>query len=222
MVWFKHEKPPEPSMKKLIFALCAAALPAAFAAEGGAGDLPEPFGYPSTLLDAPATLAEPPGGYVQTGRLRSMLGEARLAPIAERHQAAHLREGAGDFARDYACLTGTEGGRPVILWLIATGSEELTEAQLEWTETVPRSCGRLQARELPVRLGRIGLGMTKAEVAEHLGTASWDDGFGWRFWFSQRFLKNARGLQELELNWLGVQFEAGRVKRAFASLVRNP
>lgn len=209
-------------MKHLIFALCASVSACAAQAAGGPGDLPEPFGYPSTLLDAPATLAERPGGYVQIGRERSELGGTRLAPLVERHQAAHLREGAGDFARDYACLAGTEDGRPAILWLIATGSAELTEAQLEFVESVPRSCGRLKARDLPVRLGRVGLGMTEAEVMEHLGPASYDDGFGWRFWFSQRFLKNARGLQELELNWLGVELEEGRVKRAFISLVRNP
>lgn len=210
-------------MKKLLLALAAAAPLAACAASEGLH--PEPFGYPSALLDAPATLAEPAGGFVQLGRDRLELGEARLGEAAERRHIAMLREGSGVFARDYACLTGTEGGRELIVWLIATGSEALTEAQVEWVaegEETPRSCARLPITDLPVRLGKIGLGMTEKDVTDLIGKPSYAEGSGWKFWFSQRFLKNARGLQELELNWLGIRFEKGRAARAFASLVRNP
>lgn len=104
----------------------------------------------------------------------------------------------------------------MIVWLIATASSEITEAQIEWVKDereVPRTCGRLEARNLPVRLGLTGLGMTEKEVAEHIGKPSHEDGFGWKFWFSQRFLKNARGLEELELNWVGLKFKDGRVDR---------
>jgi hypothetical protein len=42
------------------------------------------------------------------------------------------------------------------------------------------------------------------------------------YWFSQRFLRNARNLQELELNWLSVHFdEQGLVDKAFISQVTN-
>ena len=63
---------------------------------------------------------------------------------------------------------------------------------------------------------------TPKQSAEAVGIPSYNDGFGWQFWFSQRFLKNARGLQELELDWLGVEFQNGRAVRGFASLVKNP
>ncbi|MDO5530637.1 hypothetical protein [Sutterella sp.] len=210
-------------MKKLFLALAAAAPLAVCAAPEGLHS--EPFGYPSALLDAPATLGAPAGGFVQIGRERLELGEAALGEAAHRRHLALLREGSGVFARDYTCLTGTEGGRELIVWLIATGSEALTEAQVEWVADgaeVPRSCARLAMTDLPVRLGKIGLGMTEKDVTDLIGAPSYSEGSGWKFWFSQRFLKNARGLQELELNWLGVRFEKGRAVRAFASLVKNP
>ena len=205
--------------------LTSALIAAAFWSASAGAESASPFGYPSTTLDAPATLTEPPGGFVQFGRETFTLGSADLKSAAERHRAARLREGSGYFERDYSCFAGTEGGRPMIVWLIATASESITEAQIEWAkdaQSVPRTCARLAARDLPVRLGLTGLGMTEKEVAEHIGKPSHEDGFGWKFWFSQRFLKNARGLEELELNWLGLKFKEGRVVRGFASFTRNP
>lgn len=35
-------------------------------------------------------------------------------------------------------------------------------------------------------------------------------------------LRNARNLQELELNWLAVLFKDGKAEKAFISLVKNP
>ncbi len=200
-------------------------IAAFFAAAPAGAETASPFGYPSTTLDAPATFTEPVGEFVRFGREPFFLGSAGLRDAAERFHAARLREGAGYFERDFACFAGTEGGRPMIVWLIATASSEITEAQIEWVKDereVPRTCGRLEARNLPVRLGLAGLGMTEKEVAEHIGKPSHEDGFGWKFWFSQRFLKNARGLEELELNWVGLKFKDGRVDRGFASFTRNP
>ena len=45
---------------------------------------------------------------------------------------------------------------------------------------------------------------------------------GWHYWFSQRFLRNKRGLQELELNWLAVHYDDdGLVDKTFSSQVTN-
>ena len=147
-------------------------IAAFFAAAPAGAETASPFGYPSTTLDAPATFTEPVGEFVRFGREPFFLGSAGLRDAAERFHAARLREGAGYFERDFACFAGTEGGRPMIVWLIATASSEITEAQIEWVKDereVPRTCGRLEARNLPVRLGLAGLGMTEKEVAEHIG-----------------------------------------------------
>ena len=200
------------------FALAALTLvlPVSGASAGSLGDNgahAAPFGYPSTALNAPATLAE-----------RLQLGEAELETAALRWGAARLREGTGLFERDYACFEGTESGKPILLWLISSDLKTVTEAQIErvTSERIPAHCGKLVGTDLPVRLGRVGLDMTPKQSAEAVGIPSYNDGFGWQFWFSQRFLKNARGLQELELDWLGVEFQNGRAVRGFASLVKNP
>jgi len=49
-------------------------------------------------------------------------------------------------------------------------------------------------------MSQSNMGLTPKQSAEAVGIPSYNDGFGWQFWFSQRFLKNARGLQELELD----------------------
>lgn len=115
-------------------------------------------------------------------------------------------------------------GKPMIVWFIATDSDFVTEAQLEWAgeRTVPEICRRLDAEHLPVQIGRIGLGMESALVNELLGRASYKDEAGWHYWFSQRFLRNKRGLQELELNWLAVHYDDdGLVDKTFSSQVTN-
>ena len=112
----------------------------------------------------------------------------------------------------------------MIAWFIATDSDFVTEAQLEWAgeRTVPEFCRRLDAEHLPVQIGRIGLGMESALVNELLGRASYKDEAGWHYWFSQRFLRNKRGLQELELNWLAVHYDDdGLVDKTFSSQVTN-
>ena len=75
------------------FALAALTLvlPVSGASAGSLGDNgahTAPFGYPSTALNAPATLAEPPAAYVQIGRERLQLGEAELETAALRWGAA--------------------------------------------------------------------------------------------------------------------------------------
>lgn len=205
------------------FLRCFAPLPLVFIA--GAAAALEPFSYPSTLLDAPATLAEPPASFLRIGKPKIELGQTTLKEAADFTGATRLREGKGLFARDYMCLTGTENRRAVIAWVIASGTQTVSEAQLEWLkpgEPSPSYCKAVPVNRLPFRLGKVGLGMTKTLVLEVMGKPSYETADGWSYWFSQRWLRNERNLQELELNWLGLQFEDGRVKRAFNSLVKNP
>ena len=94
---------------------------------------------------------------------------------------------------------------------------------LELARAARRALGLVRVDLLPAGAPwQKGLDMTPKQSAEAVGIPSYNDGFGWQFWFSQRFLKNARGLQELELDWLGVEFQNGRAVRGFASLVKNP
>lgn len=202
--------------------VCAAALFASLSvfAQDPAG----PFGYPAGLLDAPATLSSPAADYLRLGKPKAALERTKLEDVARLTQGTRLSEGSGVYRRDTLCLTGTEGGRPVVAWLIATASEYITEAQLEWVKPgeIPGYCRALPGRLLPLRLGKIGLGMTKADVQKELGDPSHVDSAGWHYWFSQRFSRNERDLQELRLNWLAVQYDRrGRIKKAFISQVTN-
>lgn len=189
--------------------------------------------YPASLLEAPATLEVPPADFVRLGKPVVRLGVTTLEEAATLTNGTRLREGRGVFARDVMCLSGTEDGRPVLAWLIASDTSHVSEVQLYWGDEaaesepggakVPRICRKLPAQRLPVRLGKIGLGMSKKDVTALVGAPSHVAEDGWHYWFSQRFLRNERNLQELELNWLAVRFDAeGRAERAFISLVKNP
>lgn len=204
--------------------LVGALLPFTMMGSLCAQDINEPFSYPTGLLDAPATLATPVGDSARIGKSIVVLESTKLADLAELTGATHLSEGRDVFRRDTLCLTGSEHGKPVIAWFIATDSEYVTEAQLEWVNDrhVPEYCRRLPPERLPIQLSKVGLGMTQSEVQELLGPASSQDDNGWHYWFSQRFLRNDRGLQELELNWLAVRFDdQGLVSQAFISQVTN-
>lgn len=203
---------------------------------GYAGELlaepPLPMAYPGSLLEAPATLEEPPADFVRLGKPVVRLDVTTLEEAAVLTNGTRFREGRGVFARDIMCLSGTEDGRPVLAWLIASDTVRVSEVQLFWGDEpdegvpggeAPRVCRRLAPEHLPIRLGKIGLGMTKKDVWEFVGAPSHVAEDGWHYWFSQRFLRNARNLQELELNWLAVRFDdEGRAERAFISLVKNP
>lgn len=200
-------------------------LPILALVSGTASAAGGPAGYPATLMDAPATLTEPPAPFVRLGKPVVTLEKTTLEDVALRTGGMRLSEGRGIFLRDILCLAGTEGGRPMRLWLIATDGPRVSEAQLEWMaegEKPDPVCRSLSPERLPVRLGKVGLGMTKEAVLELLGPASLDAADGWHYWFSQRFLRNERNFQMLELNWLGVRFEDGRAVRLFSSQATNP
>lgn len=214
-------------MRKIPHAFLPAALPLAALLAAGAGlaaPAAEPFGYPASAIEAPATLADPPAALVHIGAESVRLGVTLLDAVAAPRGARIRHEGEGDFARDWACLTGGDRSRPFVLWLIATGSPRISEAQLERRAegAVPAFCGRIGEAEDAVRFGAASLGMSLDEADARLGAASHEDGFGWRFWLSQQFVKNSRGLEGLELNWLGARFRDGRAERLFTSFVRNP
>lgn len=212
------------SYKQNIRRLVGALLPFTMMGSLCAQDINEPFSYPTGLLDAPATLTTPVGNTARIGKPKIILESTKLADLADLTGATRLSEGRDAFRRDTLCLTGTDHGKPVIAWFIATDSEYVTEAQLAWVkdQRVPEFCRRLPPEQLPIQLGKVGLGMTQAEVQDLLGPASSQDTSGWHYWFSQRFFRNDRGLQELELNWLAVRFDQnGLVSQAFISQVTN-
>ena len=122
--------------------------------------------------------------------------------------ATRLSEGDGVFRRDTLCLTGTTHGKPMIVWFIATDSDFVTEAQLEWAgeRTVPETAAGSTPSTFPSRSAALVLAWSPT-WNELLGRASYKDEAGWHYWFSQRFLRNKRGLQELELNWLAVHYD---------------
>ncbi len=214
-----------PNRSGLIFSLFFLAAVLAAPLSASAGGAAAPFVYPASLLDAPATLAEPPANFLRAGKPVVALDVTTLQAAADFFGATSLREGSGDFSRDYMCLDGTENGRPVRAWLIASGGERVSEAQLVSISPEEQKigrCSRLRVEMLPLRLGKIGIGMTKKLVLEFAGNPSDEDSDGWSYWFSQRWLRNERNLQELELNWLAVKFKGGVVERAFISLVKNP
>lgn len=206
-------------MRNLFVALLALTASVSWSADG-------PANYPNSLLEAPATLTEPPAPYVRIGLPQIKLEKTTLSDVANRTGGILVAEGRGLFRRNLLCLTGTENGRPMRLWLIATDSDRVSEAQLEWIpegEEASRACKALPPKSLPIRLGKVGLGMTQKEVLDFAGPPSMKADDGWHYWFSQRFLHNARGWQELELNWLGVLFDKdGRAVRLFNSQVTNP
>lgn len=184
----------------------------------------EPFAYPNKLLDAPATLTTPLGAETRLGKPKVVLEHTSLEALTALTGAPRMRDGRGDFARDLVCVTGTENARPMIVWFISSDNKTVTEVQTEWLDNrpAPSICKPLPAENLPVRLGKVGLGMTTKDVDDLLGTPSLSDETGWQFWFSQRFLRNARNLQELELNWLAVHFDKdGRVDKSFVAQVTN-
>ena len=183
-----------------------------------------PFAYPNRLLDAPATLSAPLGAEIRLGKPKIVLEHTPVQAVTDLTGAIRVRDGRGEFARDVLCVTGTENGKPLIAWFISSDTKTITEAQIEWLDKrmAPSVCKPLADEHLPIRIGKVGLGLSEKEVIESLGKPSLSDEDGWHYWFSQRFLRNDRNLQELELNWLAVHINsAGEVDRSFSAQVTN-
>lgn len=185
-----------------------------------------PFEYPSSLLESQASYSEPAGGYVRLGKPTVVLGVTTLEEAARYTGASRLRDGSGVFARDYMCLESSENGVRYLTWLVSSDTKHVTEAQIERIsneDQIPGYCRLLRKELQPVRLGKFGMPMSASEVNKFIGKPSSSSSDGWSYWFSQRFLRNEKNLQELELNWLAVEFNSnGTAVRAFASTVKNP
>lgn len=201
--------------KLWIFALGASLCSFSATAAG-----PQP--YPGALMDTPATKTTPPAAFVRLGKPVVAFEHTTMADVVALTGAKPVTEGRGMFRRDYVCLAGSENGRPMRLWLIATDGAAISEAQLEWADTPEAACTPLPKALLPVRLGKVGLGMTEKDLRGFQGAPSHTVENGWRFWFGQRWLRDERNFQKLELNWLGARVKRGRVDRLFASQVTNP
>lgn len=208
-----------PAKKLTALLASAAASSIVFASEG-------PFEYPSSLLESQATYTEPAGGFVRLGKPVIVLGLTTLEEAARYTGASRLRDGAGVFARDYMCLESMENGVRYLTWLVSSDTKHVTEVQIERItkeDQIPGYCSVLRKELQPVRIGKFGMPMKPAEVRRYVGEPSSSASDGWNYWFSQRFLRNSKNLQELELNWLAVQFDSdGAALRAFASTVKNP
>ena len=124
------------------------------------------------------------------------------------------------------CLESREDGVRYLTWLVSSDTKHVTEVQIERItneDQIPGYCRALKKELQPVRLGKFGMPMKSSDVRRYVGDPSSSASDGWSYWFSQRFLRNSRNLQELELNWLAVQFDSdGAALRAFASTVKNP
>lgn len=209
--------------KSAFIALCAPILTLTGVVQAQGQTSVGPFNYPASALEVPATLAQPPALNVHVADTVLRVGSDDLTQVAPKLGARVFEEGTGDYARSHACLVGSPvNNRTPVMWLIATGSPTLSEVQLEWRKKAPKACAQLPDGAT-LRLGKAELGIDEKRALEQLGKPSHRDGFGWNFWLSQQFTKNARGLEGLELDWLGVHFDdAGRVDKLFTSFVRNP
>lgn len=209
--------------KSAFIALCAPILTLASVVQAQGQTSVGPFNYPASALEVPATLAQPPALDVHIADAVLRVGTDDLTQVAKKLGARVFEEGTGDYARAHVCLAGRmEENRMPVMWLVATGSTTISEAQLEWRRRAPKVCTQLP-ESVTMRLGKAQLQLDEKTALERLGKPSHRDGFGWSFWLSQQFTKNARGLEGLELDWLGLHFDdTGRVDKLFTSFVRNP
>ena len=179
---------------------------------GAASAAGGPAGYPATLMDAPATLTEPPAPFVRLGKPVVMLEKTTLEDV----------------------VLHTGGMRLSPRDLVPCGHRRRTPhaslAHRNRRSARFRSAARMDGRGRKTRLRLpAAFARTSSRAARQSG-ARHEEGRrsraprprGWHYWFSQRFLRNERHFQMLELNWLGVRFEDGRAVRLFSSQVTNP
>lgn len=204
-------------MKRILSTLSLVLL----AGSAGAAEL-EPPGYPAVLLNAEPTLAAPPAPRLTLGNLGITLERTRLGDIARATSAPITRERDGDSVRDWICLSTTEGGRALRLWLMSAEPDGvITEAQVEPAAS-DRRCPRLPLEMMPVRLAN-GLhpGQSRADVIKSAGKPSLEED-GWLLYLADRPLAAAGGKTLNELNILGVKLVGGRVTRVLATQSTSP
>ena len=200
--------------------LCTLAL-ALLATPAGAAEL-EPPGYPAVLLNAEPTLATPPAPRLLLGNLGITLERTRLGDIARATGAPITRERESDSARDWICLSTTEAGRKLRVWLLSAEPDgAITEAQVEPAAN-DRRCPLLPPELMPVRVGA-GLhpGQSRADVIKTAGKPSHEED-GWLLYLADRPVPAAAGKTANELNILAVKLAGGRVNRVLAAQTTSP
>lgn len=193
-----------------LFALCAALTAAAWPAFGS----DEPFGYPSTLLQARSTYTVSPATPVLLGDTVVVLEQSRLSDVAA---IAGSRVHTDSDGRRWVCVQSHDQASPLRLWFIATGQETVTEVQMSpGSFEEPSACGKLTAHFEPVFLSRIQSGMTIREITGDIGPASAHDEQGWYFWVSRRGYEYD-GTHYTEYVWVGAHEKDGKVNEVFTT-----
>ncbi len=206
-------------IQKLILAAAAsaAALPAL------AGAVAEPFDYPESLVTGLPVTGEPATTGIEIGQDRVTLEETSIRELASRHHFPLMREGAGDYTRDWTCLRTDAKHGGFSIWLVASGSPAVTEVQMA-ASSVPRGkgdCVLLSESALPVSIGGTAPGMTEKDVFSKLGKPTYAAGDGWYFWSTRRSVEEISS-SRVRMNWTGVQMKNGRAERIFSSQVTSP
>ena len=197
------------------FTATLAAAAALFSASLSASAADEPFGYPSTLLQARSTYTVSPATPVLLGNTVVVLEQSRLSDVAAIVGSAIHTEEDG---RRWVCSEASNNGTPLRLWFIATGQDTITEVQMSpGTFENPKNCGRLTAHFEPVYLSRIQSGMTIREIVNDIGPASSHDDEGCYFWVSRRSY-SYDGQNYTEYVWVGAHApEKGAVREVFTT-----
>ena len=152
---------------------------------------------------------------------------AQSTPIRDLAKKLHfslMREGDGDYTRDWTCLTTGSGSDDFSIWLIATGSPAVTEAQMASNGLSPRgkgTCHLLKGSEKNVSIGGITPGMTWNQVLAKFGQPTYVADDDWYFWSTSKTIEEFSNSRE-QMNWTGVQLEKGKVSRLFSSQATNP
>ncbi len=200
---------------------CAAAAALLLAEAAAAAPVAEPFAYPESLLSGRPSAAAPVTTGMQLGPETVTLEKTPLRELAKKLASPLRREGAGDFTRDWMCLKAGSASAPVYVWLIASASPAVTEAQLSSVPPKSGTCSPVPAAYLPASLRGIVPGSSRETVAKTFGAADYSSE-DWLFWAESRRLEEFSN-SRIQMNWTGVQFDRqGKAVRLFSSQVTAP
>ena len=125
------------SFKLLIGAVVTAGLQTA----AYASSVAEPFAYPESLVAGRPVEGKPVTQGIRIGSEEVTLESTPIRDLAKKLHFSLMREGDGDYTRDWTCLTTGSGSDDFSIWLIATGSPAVTEAQMASNGLSPRGKG---------------------------------------------------------------------------------
>ena len=208
------------SFKLLIGAVVTAGLQTA----AYASSVAEPFAYPESLVAGRPVEGKPVTQGIRIGSEEVTLESTPIRDLAKKLHFSLMREGDGDYTRDWTCLTTGSGSDDFSIWLIATGSPAVTEAQMASNGLSPRGKGTgplLKGSEKNASIGGITPGMTWNQVLAKFGQPTYAADDDWYFWSTSKTIEEFSNSRE-QMNWTGVQLEKGRVSRLFSSQATNP